>query len=205
MRAAVPGTCVGRLSHVDLPKRRPSQVGAREPSQCRAANAPGSERSVVVMARHEEDGHIAGFLVFMPLVQRSLWSMALQLRDPASPNGTVDALIVHALQEAKADGVRELSLNFAGARRYVYEPVHGFWPRVARLLARLAMRWTQIDQLRYHNEKFSPTWEPRSVILEHVLEAPHLTFAIIWQEGQLPRPDAFLRPAWPQRADPLPA
>jgi lysylphosphatidylglycerol synthetase-like protein (DUF2156 family) len=167
-------------------------------------DAHGSDRSVVVLARHVEDGHVAGFMVFMPLVQRPLWSLAMQLRDPDSPNGVIDALIVHALQEARADGVAELSLNFAAARRYVYEPVHGFWPRVARVLAKLAMRWTQIDALRYHNEKFSPTWEPRSVIVEHALEIPHLAFALIWQEGQLPRPSAFIRPAWPQRADPLP-
>ncbi len=186
-------------------KARPAEDEQSFVMATESYDAPGSERSVVVLARHVQDGHVAGFLVFMPLVQRPMWSLALQLRDPDSPNGVVDALIVHALQEAKADGVRELSLNFAAARRYVYEPVHGFWPRVARLLAKLAMRWTQIDQLRYHNEKFSPAWEPRSVILEYVLEAPHLTFAIIWQEGQLPRPDAFLRPAWPQRADPLPA
>jgi lysyl-tRNA synthetase class 2 len=148
---------------------------------------------------------VAGFMVFMPLTQRKMWSLAIQLRDPASPNGVIDALIVHALLEAKKEDVDELSLNFAAARRYVYEPVSGFWPRVARALAKIAMRWTQIDQLRYHNEKFSPTWEPRSVIVEHVLEVPHLVFALIWQEGQLPRPNAFIRPAWPQRADMLPA
>jgi lysyl-tRNA synthetase class 2 len=168
-------------------------------------DAPGSEHSIVVRARRASDGHVAGFMVFMPLVQRSMWSLAVQLRDPASPNGVMDALIAHALMSAREEGVEELSLNFAAARRYVHEPVHGFWPRVARVLAYLAMRWTQIDTLRAHNEKFSPRWEKRSVILEHVLEAPHLAFAVIWQEGQLPRPDALIRPAWPQRSDPLPS
>lgn len=167
-------------------------------------DAPGSENSIVVRARHAGDGHIAGFMVFMPLVQRSMWSLAVQLRDPNSPNGVMDALITHAILSAQDAGVEELSLNFAAARRYVHEPVAGFWPRVARVLAHLAMRWTQIDTLRAHNEKFSPRWEQRYVILEHVLEAPHLAFAVIWQEGQLPRPDGWLRPAWPQRADPLP-
>jgi lysylphosphatidylglycerol synthetase-like protein (DUF2156 family) len=168
-------------------------------------DAHGSERSIVVQARHVEDGHVGAFMVFMPLTQRKMWSLAMQLRDPESPNGTVDALIAYALLQAQEQGVDELSLNFAAARRYVYEPVFGFWPRVAKGLAYLAMRWTQIDQLRYHNEKFSPTWEPRSVICEHALEAPHLAFAVIWQEGQLPRPNAFIRPAWPQRSDALPA
>jgi lysylphosphatidylglycerol synthetase-like protein (DUF2156 family) len=169
-----------------------------------AFDAPGSENSIVVRARHAENDNVAGFMVFMPLVQRSMWSLAVQLRDPESPNGVMDALIAHALISAREEGVEELSLNFAAARRYVHEPVHGFWPRVARVLAHLAMRWTQIDTLRAHNEKFSPRWEPRSVILEHVLETPHLAFAVIWQEGQLPRPDGWIRPAWPQRADPLP-
>lgn len=166
-------------------------------------DAPGSENSIVVRARHTEDDHVAGFMVFMPLVQRSMWSLAVQLRDPNSPNGVMDALIAHALISAREAGAEELSLNFAAARRYLHEPVAGFWPRVAKVLAKLAMRWTQIDTLRAHNDKFSPRWEQRFGIVEHVLETPHTAFALIWQEGQLPRPDGWIRPAWPQRADPL--
>ncbi|MCW3041004.1 MAG: hypothetical protein JWM31_2909 [Solirubrobacterales bacterium] len=203
--------CVGELTPEDRAALAACQERGRAPEEEQSFvmapesfDAPGSDHSIVVLARHEQDGHVAGFMVFMPLTRRPMWSLAMQLRDPGSPNGIIDALIVHALLEARSEGVEELSLNFAAARRYVYEPVHGFWPRVARLLAKLAMRWTQIDQLRYHNEKFSPVWEPRSVIVEHVLEVPHLAFAVIWQEGQLPRPNAFIRPAWPQRADMLP-
>lgn len=159
--------------------------------------APGLEDAEFVMAQHAASGEIAGVMVFVPLAGRSMWSLALQLRDPASPNGVIDALVVHALQEAQAEGVEAISLNFAAARRYLHEKVRGFWPHVARLLARLATRWTQIDDLRAHNEKFSPTWEQRFLVVDHRLDLPRLAFATIWQEGQLPRPDAFLRPAWP--------
>jgi lysyl-tRNA synthetase class 2 len=203
---------LGDLSDAELAELAACQERGRPPEEEQSFvmapetyDAHGSDRSIVVQARHREDGHVGAFMVFMPLTQRKMWSLAMQLRDPSSPNGTVDALIAHALLCAQEEGVEELSLNFAAARRYVYEPVHGFWPRVAKVLAYLAMRWTQIDQLRYHNEKFSPTWEQRSVIVEHALEVPHLAFAVIWQEGQLPRPNAFIRPAWPQRSDALPA
>ncbi|MDO9354080.1 MAG: phosphatidylglycerol lysyltransferase domain-containing protein [Solirubrobacteraceae bacterium] len=160
-------------------------------------DGPACVDALIAFARHGETGEIAGFIVYLPLRQRSLWSLALQLRVPGSPNGIIDALLVHTLREAKAAGVAEVSLNFATARRYMHEPVTGFWPHVARLLARVAMRWTQIDDLRFHNQKFAPRWEPRYVVVDSVLHLPHIVFAMIWQEGQLPRPDAFLAPAWP--------
>lgn len=160
-------------------------------------DAPGLDEAEFVLAEHAESGEIAGVMVYVPLAGRSMWSLALQLRDPNAPNGVIDALVVHTLLEARSEGVEAISLNFAAARRYLHEEVRGFWPHVARLLARLATRWTQIDDLRAHNEKFSPRWEPRFLVVEHPLDLPRLAFATIWQEGQLPRPDAFLRPAWP--------
>ncbi|MFT4035179.1 MAG: phosphatidylglycerol lysyltransferase domain-containing protein [Patulibacter sp.] len=160
--------------------------------------APGLDDALLMIARHSERGQIAGVMAFMPLAGRSMWSLALQLRDPDSPNGVIDALVVHTLQTAQAAGIEAISLNFAAARRYLHEPVAGIWPRVAKALAQLATRWTQIDDLRYHNEKFSPLWERRFVVVDHPLQLPHIAFGTIWQEGQLPRPDAFIRPAWPQ-------
>lgn len=160
--------------------------------------APGLDEADFFFAQHEQTGEIGGVMVFVPLAGRSMWSLALQLRDPGSPNGVIDALVADAVLAAQAERVEAISLNFAAARGYLHEPVQGFWPHVARALARLATRWTQIDDLRAHNEKFSPTWEPRYLVVEHVLDLPRLAFATIWQEGQLPRPDAFLRPAWPE-------
>jgi lysylphosphatidylglycerol synthetase-like protein (DUF2156 family) len=157
----------------------------------------GCTEAIVAYAKHEETGEVGGLIVYLPLQQRSLWSLALQLRDPSAPNGVIDALLVHSILTAQEEGVAELSLNFAAARRYVHEEIHGFWPHVAKALATLAMRWTQIDDLRYHNEKFSPRWDQRFLVADHMMQLPHLGFATIWQEGQLPRPDAFLAPAWP--------
>jgi len=181
--------------------QRVSRGGEEEQSFAMAPEsieAPGLDDAKLIIARHEESGDVAGVMAFMPLAGRSMWSLALQLRDPESPNGVIDALVVTALQEAQAAGVDAVSLNFAAARRYLHLPVHGFWPRVARALGKLATRWTQIDDLRYHNEKFSPEWERRFMVVDHPLHMPHIAFGTIWQEGQLPRPDAFIRPAWPQ-------
>ena len=159
--------------------------------------APGTERAIVVRARHRETDAVTGFLVLLPLAQRSLWTLGLQLRDPDAPSGVTDALVACALLHARAEGVQELSLNFAAARRYMHEPVAGLWPRAARVLARLATHVTQIDTLRAYNEKFSPQWEPRYAVVDHWLEVPHLLMAVIWLEGQLPRPTRWLHPAWP--------
>ncbi len=151
----------------------------------------------VLLAQHRDTGQLAGAMAFVPLAQRSMWSLAVQLRDPSTPNGIIDALVVHALQSAREQQVAAVSLNFAAARRYLHEPATGFWLRVAAVLARLATRWTQIDELRYHNEKFSPSWEPRYLVVDHELQLPHLAFATIWQEGQLPRPTGLIRSTWP--------
>ncbi len=151
----------------------------------------------VLLAQHRETGQLAGAMAFAPLAQRSMWSLAVQLRDPDSPNGIIDALVVHALLSAREQQIAAVSLNFAAARRYLHEPATGFWLRVAAALARLATRLTQIDELRYHNEKFSPSWEPRYLVVDHELQLPHLAFAAIWQEGQLPRPTGLIRSTWP--------
>lgn len=197
----------GRLSDLTpgewVAVRRCSAAGRTAEDEQSFSMAPdsvdgrGLGDALIFRAVDSQTGQVGGLLVVHPLVQRSLWSLALQLRDPAAPNGVIDALIVHALQTAQDEGVAELSLNFAAARRYAHEPVRGFWPHVARALARLAMRWTQIDDLRFHNEKFAPRWERRFMVTDHVLHLPHLLFAVIWQEGQLPRPDALIAPAWP--------
>lgn len=199
------GTPFSSLTRAELAELRRCELASRGDDHEQsfsmapdALTAPALRDAIVYRATESATGRVAGVVVFSPLQQRSLWSLALQLRDPVAPNGVIDALLVHALQDAKAQGVEELSLNFAAARRYLHEPVSGVWPRVARSLARLAMRWTQIDDLRFHNEKFSPRWEQRFLVTDHVLQVPHLAFAAIWQEGQLPRPSAFIAPAWPQ-------
>ena len=170
------------------------QSFAMAPDSLRARALDGA---IVVRALKPGSDGVAGAMIFSALRQRSLWSLALQMRDPASPNGVVDALVVHALSAAEERGVAEVSLNFAAARRYLHEPVRGWWPNVARLLARIATSWTQIDTLRAHNEKFSPRWEQRFLVTDRLLHVPHLVFATIWQEGQMPRPTGLLSPAWP--------
>lgn len=179
-----------------------SRVEAEEQSFAMAPDHLGSAKragGLVVRAR-TPDGRVMGALIVLPVPRIASWTLALQARDPDGPNGVIDALIVHTLLMAHEWNVRRVSLNFAAARRYVHEPVHGLWPHVARRLANLAMRWTQIDTLRAHNEKFSPQWQPRYLAADHPLQVPRMAFATIWQEGQLPRPSAVLPPAWPRNA-----
>lgn len=175
---------------------------AEEQSFAMAPDHLGSAKlagGLAVRARTPE-GRVMGALIVLPVPRIASWTLALQARDPEGPNGVIDALIVHTLLMAQEWNVRRVSLNFAAARRYVHESVEGFWPHVARGLANLAMRWTQIDTLRAHNEKFSPQWQPRYLAADHPRQVPRMAFATIWQEGQLPRPSAVVPPAWPRPA-----
>lgn len=197
-------TPLGTLSTEELTRLEQCHLASRGAhAEQSFSMAPDSLRTgvmrgaMVVRARDAASGAVAGAMVFSVLQRRSMWSLALQMRDPTAPNGVIDALVVHALRAATEQGVGEVSLNFAAARRYLHEPVRGFWPHLARLLARLATRWTQIDTLRAHNEKFSPQWEQRFLVADRLLHVPHLVLATIWQEGQLPRPTGLLAPVWP--------
>ena len=51
-----------------------------------------------------------------------------------------------------------------------------------------ADRWFQIERLSRFNAKFSPEWRPRYLIYQQHLALPRCALAVLWAEGQLPKP-----------------
>jgi lysyl-tRNA synthetase class 2 len=108
-------------------------------------------------------------------------------RDPATPNGLTEFLVVKAVELLRERGVAEMSLNFATFARYMHSPS----TRIERLIGRTAALFNpffQIESLYRFNAKFFPRWEPRYLVYEGAFGLPRASIAALWAEGQLWKP-----------------
>ena len=146
---------------------------------------PQGEQTLVVYAS-DADGAIRGFLHFVPTYGRSAVSLSFMRRQPETPNGLTEFMIVEAIEHLRARGVAEVSLNFAAFARLIREP-HGLLERGLGRLLSLGDTWFQIERLYRFNAKFFPRWEPRYFMYERRFGLPRAGIAALWLEGQLPR------------------
>jgi lysyl-tRNA synthetase, class II len=140
----------------------------------------------VLLAR-DADGRVRGFLHFVPSYGRPAMSLAAMRRDRETPNGLMEFLVVRAIELLGAEGVEELSLNFAAFARFMHRPRNPAERAVGRV-ARLANPYFQIESLYRFNAKFQPRWEPRYLVYERARRLPRVGLAVMWAEGQLPKP-----------------
>lgn len=105
-----------------------------------------------------------------------------------TPNGLNEALVARALEAARAAGVPEVSLNYAGLGHLVRGEASQ--DRLTRAVTRLATgplhRRFQMDRLVRFNEKFSPEWRPRHLVCESRGALPRAVVRVLQAEGYLP-------------------
>ena len=142
--------------------------------------------TVLVIAR-DSAGDVHGFLHFVPSYGRPAMSLSLMRRNPNTPNGLTEFMVVKAIELLRDRGVEELSLNFAAFARFIYSP-QGWLERLAGRLVRRADAVFQIERLYRFNAKFFPRWEPRYAMYERLAALPRVALASLWLEGQLPKP-----------------
>lgn len=142
--------------------------------------------TAVVLARDGE-GAVKGFLHFVPTYGRRAMSLSHMRRDPDTPNGLTEFLVVSSIVLLRERGIEELSLNFAAFARLLYAPAGRLERLLGRLLA-LAEPLFQIQSLYRFNAKFEPRWEPRYLLYERPLSLPRVALAVMRAEGQLPSP-----------------
>ncbi|HEX3689881.1 MAG TPA: phosphatidylglycerol lysyltransferase domain-containing protein [Solirubrobacteraceae bacterium] len=145
------------------------------------------------------DGAAADVLcVFQDQARRRGWQVVLwgaaethleAYRVGDTPNGLNEALVAHALAEARRRGVPEVSLNYAGLAHLIRrEPSRN---PAARALTRLALgplrRRFLMDRLVRFNEKFAPQWRPRYLVYESRATLPLTVARVLQAEGYLPR------------------
>jgi lysyl-tRNA synthetase class 2 len=141
---------------------------------------------VVLLAR-DADGRIRGFLHLVPSYGRPAMSLSSMRRDRETPNGLMEFLVVRAIEALRERGVEEISLNFAAFARLMHGP-HGPFERLVGRLVALGNPFFQIESLYRFNAKFFPRWEPRYLLYEGALGLPRAGLAVMWAEGQLPKP-----------------
>jgi lysyl-tRNA synthetase, class II len=142
--------------------------------------------TLVVLAR-DEAGVIRGVLHFVPCYGRAAVSLSFMRRDPATPNGLTEFLVVQAIELLRERGIDELSLNFAAFAKWMHSPEKLLERWLGKLIA-LGNPFFQIESLYRFNAKFFPRWEPRFLVYEGTFGLPRAGIAALWAEGQLPKP-----------------
>jgi lysyl-tRNA synthetase class 2 len=153
-------------------------------------DGPHGDETVVVLARDGEDA-IRGVLHFVPCYGRDAASLSFMRRDPSTPNGLTEFMVVKAAELLRERGVREMSLNFAAFAKWMHSPAGPAERTLGKLIA-LGNPFFQIESLYRFNAKFFPRWEPRYLVYEGRLGLARAGVAAMWAEGQLYKP-SFLR------------
>jgi lysyl-tRNA synthetase, class II len=149
--------------------------------------------TLVVLAR-DETGAIRGILHFVPCYGRAAVSLSFMRRDPDTPNGLTEFLVVRAIELLRDRGIDELSLNFAAFAKWMHSPEKPLERLFGKLIA-LGNPFFQIESLYRFNAKFFPRWEPRFLVYEGTFGLPRAGIAAMWAEGQLPKPRIRRAPA----------
>ncbi|HVS29388.1 MAG TPA: phosphatidylglycerol lysyltransferase domain-containing protein [Solirubrobacteraceae bacterium] len=142
------------------------------------------DESIVVVAR-DGDGNARGFLHFVPCYGRPALSLSSMCRDPDTPNGLTEFMIVRAIELLRERGLKETSLNFAVFARTLRSP-RGPLERVIATIVRRADRYFQIDSLYRFNAKLFPRWEPRFCLYEGRFGFLRVAVATLTIEGFMP-------------------
>ncbi|MFN8124154.1 MAG: phosphatidylglycerol lysyltransferase domain-containing protein [Thermoleophilia bacterium] len=149
----------------------------------RVAGRDGCESRVLVA--RDASGTARGFLHLVPCAGRPAMSLSLMRRDRDTPNGLTEFMIVRGLELLRDEGVEEVSLNFVTFGRFLIAPRTRL-ERAAGRTVRTLDRWFQLDRLLRFNERFSPSWRPRYLLVDGWLAAPGTALAVMRLEGQLP-------------------
>lgn len=147
---------------------------------------PDEHAETIVVAARDGQGVPQAFLHFVPTYGRAAVSLSAMRREPHTPNGLTEFLVVKALEALRESGIAEVSLNFAAFARILHDPQG----TSDRLLARIVSRFDpyfQIESLYRFNAKFFPRWEPRYLVYDGRLGFPRAALAALRAEGQLPR------------------
>lgn len=101
----------------------------------------------------EVGGAIVGFLGVVPIYARGGWFFEDFLRDPAAPNGTVEALVDAGMRAAAAEGIALVTLGLA--------PLAGDVGPLLRSARRLGRPLYDFEGLRSFKAKLEPdSWSP---------------------------------------------
>ncbi len=143
-------------------------------------------RSLYATGRDPE-GVIRAFVRFG--VYRGGLSLDAMRRVGESPNGLTETLVVAVIDHARAEGLRAVSLNFAGF-------AHLMGPDRPLTRSQRILRWVlvrshdrfQLERLVMFNKKFLPTWQPRYLVHQGSLDLPVAGLRVLQAEAYIRAP-----------------
>ncbi|TWE11843.1 bifunctional lysylphosphatidylglycerol synthetase/lysine--tRNA ligase LysX [Rudaeicoccus suwonensis] len=148
---------------------------------------PADGRCVIITA-HDAEGHIRGFLSFVPWGVRGV-SLDLMRRDRDGENGLNEFMVASLIEAAPESGIRRISLNFAVFREVFSSADQvGAGPitRINDAALSFASRFFQLESLYRSNDKYKPTWVPRLLCYDPALTVPRAGLAMGIAEGFVP-------------------
>jgi lysyl-tRNA synthetase class 2 len=134
------------------------------------------------------DGEPVAFARFARCAGGQTLTLDIAPRRRDAPNGVVERLIVEAVEVARSEGVREVSLNFAALRR-VFESDAAL-SRITAGITHIADPWIGINSLYRFCAKFNPQWRQRSLMMPSWLSIGAVGAAAILTELRPNRPPA---------------
>jgi len=132
-----------------------------------------------------KEGEVRAILQYVPWGEKGL-SLDLMRRAPQADAGVNELMIDATINYARANGIDDISLNFATFRS-VFErgaqlgagPVIRSWRSVLLFFS----RWLQMESLYRFNSKFRPEWVPRYIIFRKNADLPKIGIATLRAEA----------------------
>ncbi len=155
-----------------------------------AMDDPFRERETV-FAIARCGGRVGGFLHLVPSGRG--YSLGAMRRDPDTPNGLMEYLIVQLLFWARGRNTDEISLNFCVFADLLADPPRNRLHTVARTALRAGDRVFQLERLLAFSRKFDPEWRARYVCVERLSDLPLVGVAYLRVESLLTPPGPWAR------------
>lgn len=166
----------------------------------RLVGADEHDGGLYVLGR-DADGRLRSFLRFASY--RDGLSLDLMRRAGDEPNGLTEAMVVAAIEWARAAGLGSVSLNFAGfAHVMAADAALSRSQRLLRQVLRLFHGRFQLERLVRFNAKFFPRWQPRYLVYDGLTYLPLSALRVLQAEAYLPPPDPARPRKVPHRAPP---
>ena len=156
-----------------------------------AGAAVDRERDDLYVIARDAAGEPRGFLHFGVVPGGNALSLSTMRRERDTPNGLNEFLICRAIDHAREQRIRRVSLNFA-AFALLLDPPAPLDPlsrAERRVLTRLERRF-QLERLLSFSQKFAPEWTPRYAAYPSVATLPRIALAAMLAEAYVTLPSA---------------
>ena len=140
-------------------------------------------------------GRLEAFVSWLPVPMRKAWTLDLMRRRPDAAYGVMDALIVRSIDEARINGVSEMSLGMTPRIIGSQDAPRGVEAALRAMFWGLD-RFQRSGTLHRFKAKFGPRWEDRFLVVPSTSTLPEVVVALaLAHMPPLPATAAWIRSA----------